>query len=87
MMLCAFHDKSFIFGNSSEFSERVEEDSYFGAGTILPVRPGRHMWETNFVPNLSSFDKLRKRNGRGGGRANVRFIPTDRTMHAHMSGR
>ena len=85
MMLNAFHNETFIFENSFSFPERLGEERYFkGDGEFLPMRPGRHMWETNFVPDLSTF-KLYEWKERGGGSSNIMFVLADGTMHAHMS--
>jgi gentisate 1,2-dioxygenase len=85
MMLNAFHNTSFIFDNPFEFPERLGEEKYFkGDGTLLPTRPGRHMWETNFVPDLSTF-KLMEWKARGAGGSNIMFVLANGTMHAHMS--
>src|SRR5205807_2416350 len=49
-----------------------------------PRRPGRHMWETNSVPDLRGF-KLHEWKERGAGGSNMMFVLADGTMHAHMS--
>lgn len=85
MVMKAFRNEAFVFDNPAEFPERYGEERYFaGQGTFLPVRPGRHMWETNFVPDLSSFE-LRGWEARGAGGSNIMFVLADGTMHAHVS--
>ena len=85
MVLNAFHNTGFVFDNSFVFPERLGDEKYFkGDGTFLPTRPGRHMWETNFVPDLSTF-KLWEWKERGAGGSNIMFVLADGTMHAHMS--
>ncbi len=85
MMLNCFHNADFIFNNPFEFPDRSGEEKYFkGDGTFLPTRPGRHMWETNFVPDLSTF-KLMEWKERGAGGSNIMFVLANGTMHAHMS--
>ena len=85
VMLNLFHNEKFIFNNTYRFPEREGAESAFsGEGEFIPKKPGRHMWETNFVPDLSNF-KLRKWSKRGAGGSNMMFVLADGSMHAHMS--
>lgn len=85
LVLKAFHDPDFVFDNDFEFPERLgTAASYRGEGEFIAVRPGRHQWETNFVPDLRSFE-LRAWESRGVGSSNIKFVLADGTMHAHMS--
>ena len=57
MMLNLFHNEAFVFDNAFEFPERQGAAKYFsGEGEFIPVRPGRNMWETNFIPDLAAFE-------------------------------
>ena len=85
MVLNAFHNEQFVFANTFRFDERHGQERFFrGEGDFLPVKPGRHQWQTNFVPDLPGF-KLQAWDQRGVGSANIKFILADGTMHAHMS--
>jgi quercetin dioxygenase-like cupin family protein len=85
MVMNVFHNDKFVFDNPFRFPEREgSSDYYSGEGLFIPKRPGRHMWETNFVPDLASFE-LQKWNARGAGGSNIMFVLADGTMHAHMS--
>jgi mannose-6-phosphate isomerase-like protein (cupin superfamily) len=85
LVMNVFHNEDFIFANDWKFPERLGDDRYFkGEGEFIPMRPGRHMWETNFVPDLSTF-KLYEWKERGAGGANIMFVLADGTMHAHVS--
>lgn len=85
IMMNLFHNESFLFDNDREFPERLGAVRHFGGeGDFLPVRPGRHMWETNLVPDLASFE-LREWKARGAGGSNMMFVLADGTMHAHVS--
>lgn len=85
MLLKLFHNLDFVFNNPTEFPERLGSDRFFeGEGEFIPMRPGRHMWETNFVPDLSTFE-LREWKARGAGGSNIMFVLAEGTMHAHMS--
>ena len=85
MMLNLFHNEAFIFDNPSEFPERQGSQRFFsGEGDFIPVRPGRNMWETNFVPDLAAFE-LKEWAQRGAGGSNMMFVLAEATMHAHIS--
>lgn len=85
MIMKLFHDYDFIFNNPYPFVGRMGEDRFFeGEGEFLPHRPGRHMWETNFIPDLSTFE-LKEFQARGAGGSNIQLALAQGTMHAHMS--
>lgn len=85
LVLNVFRNEDFIFGNPAAFPERFgAEQHYRGDGTFIPTRPGRHMWETNFVPDLRTFE-LKEWSARGAGGSNIMFVLADGTMHAHIS--
>lgn len=80
-----FHSERFIFDNGWAFDERIGGDKHFaGDGDFIKMRPGRHMWETNFVPDLGSFELVHW-SERGAGGSNMMFVLADGTMHAHIS--
>jgi mannose-6-phosphate isomerase-like protein (cupin superfamily) len=80
-----FHDEDFVFGNGWDFAARVGSAKYFsGEGDFTPIRPGNHLWETNFVPDLAAIE-LQPWGDRGAGGSNIMFMLADGTMHAHIS--
>ncbi len=85
VVLNMFHNERFVFDNSFSFEERVGDQKYFtGEGDFIPVLPGQHMWETNFVPDLAEIE-LKAWDERGAGSKNIIFILADGTLHAHIS--
>lgn len=85
LVLNLFHNEEFVFSNPYHFPERDGRADYFsGEGDFIPKMPGRHMWETNFIPDLSQFE-LQAWDKRGAGSSNMKFILADGTMHAHSS--
>ena len=85
MMLNLFHNEEFVFQNAYQFPEREGAQKFFsGEGEFVPVRPGRNMWETNFIPDLAAFE-LTEWKARGAGGTNMMFILAEGTMHAHTS--
>ena len=84
-VLNMFHDERFVFSNPWDFEDRVGSSRYFsGEGDFIPIRPGNHLWETNFVPDLAAIE-LQPWSDRGAGGSNIMFILADGTMHAHIS--
>src|SRR6201997_5015408 len=69
MVMNVFHNERFVFDTNFE---------------LITVRPGNHMWETNFVPDLGSIE-LKSWGDRGAGGTNIMFVLADGTMHAHIS--
>jgi gentisate 1,2-dioxygenase len=85
LMFNVFRSESFIFDNDATFADRFGDARYNqGEGTLIPRAPGRHMWETNFVPDLRTLE-LKRWDKRGGGSSNIMFSLADGTMHAHIS--
>jgi quercetin dioxygenase-like cupin family protein len=85
LVMNTFHDERFVFETDFEFASRAGKSAYFaGDGDLITVRPGNHMWETNFVPDLASIE-LKSWGDRGAGGTNIMFVLADGTMHAHIS--
>ena len=85
LVLNLFHDLDYIYDNPYIFSKRGGSERYFqGEGELRLVRPGRHNWETNFVPDLTSFS-LPAWKERGASGSNVQFCLADAPLHAHIS--
>jgi hypothetical protein len=74
-----------VFDNPCKFPEREGAANHFsGDGDFIPVRPGKNMWETNFVPDLSNLT-LYKWAARGGGSSHIQLILADGVLHSHLS--
>ena len=84
-MLNFFRNERFLFHNPFAFPDRFAPAKHFqGDGEFLSIAPGKHMWETNFVPDLGSF-ALPEWEARGAGSRNIKFILADSALHAHAS--
>jgi uncharacterized RmlC-like cupin family protein len=84
-VLNLFHSERFVFDNPCAFPEREGGRAHFtGDGDFIAVRPGKHMWETNFVPDTTNLE-LQKWAARGGGGSHVQLILADGVLHAHIS--
>jgi mannose-6-phosphate isomerase-like protein (cupin superfamily) len=88
LVLNFFHSLDFVFDNPFQFKERFGEERYFrGDGEFRKVMPGRHQWETNFVPDLGAFalPEWTRWDARGAGGRSIQFVLADSTMHSHIS--
>jgi quercetin dioxygenase-like cupin family protein len=84
-VLNLFHSESFVFDNPGKFPEREGPvQHYTGDGEFTPVKPGKHMWDTNFLPDAAGF-KLREWSERGKGATHIQLILADGVMHSHIS--
>lgn len=80
-----YRNERLLFDNPFPFRERIGREGFFGGeGEFLALKPGQHMWETNLVPDLGSFE-LPEWETRGAGSRNIKFILADSPMHAHTS--
>ena len=80
-----FHNTDFIYDNPLQFPERMDTERYFeGEGEFRKVKPGRHQWETNFVPDLINFE-LPPWTQRGAAGNNIQFLLADSSLHCHIS--
>jgi len=84
-VLNLFHNEQFVFDNPAVFPEREGRQAHFaGEGDFIPVKPGKHMWETNFLPDTRAF-KLHAWGARGAGAAHIQVILADGVLHCHIS--
>jgi hypothetical protein len=84
-VLNLFHSERFVFENPFVFPEREGPATHFeGKGDFVNVRPGKHMWETNFVPDATDLE-LPAWGARGAGSTNIKLILADGILHAHLS--
>ncbi len=75
LMMNMPHAPHFIVDNPWRFLDRAGKQSYYaGEGDFLPLKPGKHMWETNFVPDLGTFT-LPDWEARGTRSKNINIIP------------
>jgi gentisate 1,2-dioxygenase len=86
MVMKLYRDDAFVFNTPVDFPDRAGKSDYFdGSGTFIPIREHRHIWETNFIPDLFTFEELRDAPSRGRNSTNIHFVLADGTMHAHVS--
>jgi len=77
-----FHNNDFVFNNPFTFKDRYnDEDGYFSSQGKM--HPGR-VWDTNFIPDVRSFELLDWAE-RGKGSKNVYFEIANNTLCSHIS--
>ena len=86
MVMKQFRDESFVFENDRDFPERWGEERFYrGEGIFTPTFEMRHMWETNLVPDVLTFDRLVESPNRGARSSNIQFVMGESTMRTHIS--
>lgn len=85
MVFSIFHTVKFVFENPFEFDDKYMPDKFnTGDGKLWQSTTGRHVWETNFVPDVVNF-KLFDLPRRGAGGSNVTFELGHNALAAHIS--
>ncbi len=85
MVMNLYHSPDFVFANGHWFVGREGDEGRFaGEGEMTPIRPGRILWDTNFVPDVGAFE-LKPWEARGAGSANMQFILAEGILGAHAS--
>jgi quercetin dioxygenase-like cupin family protein len=85
MVMNLYHSEAFVFDNTHWFRGREADDGrYAGDGEMTPIRPGRILWDTNFIADAGAFE-LKPWEARGAGSANMQFILADGILGAHAS--
>ena len=85
ILMNIFHTRRFLFDNPFRFPEREGLPGFYsGEGEMTSIRPGRNLWETNFVPDLGAFE-LKPWEARGAGSSNIQFLLSEGSMGAHVS--
>jgi mannose-6-phosphate isomerase-like protein (cupin superfamily) len=84
LVLNVFHNEKFIWDLDFDFDRAGKSEYFAGEGDLITVKPGSHMWETNFVPDLGKIE-LKAWEERGAGSLNLMFVLADGGMHAHLS--
>jgi oxalate decarboxylase/phosphoglucose isomerase-like protein (cupin superfamily) len=80
-----FRSEKFIFDNPVPFAYREGPARFYsGEGELTSIRPGRNLWETNFVANVAGFE-LMAWEARGAGSSNMQFLLTEGSIGAHSS--
>jgi mannose-6-phosphate isomerase-like protein (cupin superfamily) len=85
ILMNVLHRADFLFDHPFAFPEREGLPGYYsGEGEMTAIRPGRNLWETNFVPDLGAFE-LKPWEARGVGSSNIQFLMSEGSMGAHVS--
>ncbi len=80
-----FRNTDFVLNNPFPFNDRFDHDpeSFSGAGESY-LRKGRHVWDTNFVPDVRTLQVFSWEK-RGAGGMNIQVELSENSMAAHIS--
>jgi len=84
-LMNVFRNEGLLFDHPYAFAQReARAVAYSGNGELISLAPGRHLWETNLIPDLGAF-ALPEWEARGAGNRNINIALADSSMHAHVS--
>ena len=84
-LMNVFRNEGLLFDHPYAFPERsARPDAFSGEGELVSLAPGRHLWETSFIPDLGAV-ALPEWEARGAGNRNINIVLSDSSMHAHVS--
>jgi hypothetical protein len=80
-----FRNMDFVFNNYFAFNDRFDADaeSFSGAG-VAYERKGRHVWDTNVVPDVRTLGLFASKK-RGAGGSNIQIELAENSMAVHIS--
>jgi mannose-6-phosphate isomerase-like protein (cupin superfamily) len=81
-LMNVFRNEHFLFDHPADFRRRPVRPA--GEGALVPIAPGRHLWQTGFVPDLGTLP-LPEWDARGPALRNINIALSDSSMHAHVS--
>lgn len=86
IVMALFHNLRFVVDNPFVFDDRFtgQEDYFSKKGVLYRHRGRANVWETNFVPDVASF-QLHDRPERGAGGKDIHFELANNTMTCHIS--
>lgn len=85
LIMDVFHNASFVFGCSHEFSDRFRgEEDFFAVGNKRYEHGMQHIWETNFIPDIKAA-RLDEREAKGAGVQITQFEISGNGLIGHIS--
>ena len=80
-----FKEEAFIFGSNHQFSNTGDTEYYSTEGTMYEGEKFPVIWESNFIPDIHSFEKIQHWRERGAGGASIQFNHIDTSIWSHIS--
>jgi gentisate 1,2-dioxygenase len=80
-----FKDEKFIFGSDYQFPNTSDTEYYSTEGTMYEGAKFPVIWESNFIPDIHTFEKIQHWRERGAGGASIQFNHLDTSIWSHIS--
>ena len=80
-----FGNEEFIFGNDYQFANASNEEYYSTEGTMYEGSKFPAIWQSNFIPDIHSYDEIIHWRERGAGGASIQFNHPDTSLWSHIS--
>jgi gentisate 1,2-dioxygenase len=80
-----FGDEEFIFDNTYEFTNASDSEYYSTEGTMFEGSKFPAIWQSNFIPDIHTYDEIQHWRERGAGGASMQFNHPDTSLWSHIS--
>lgn len=80
-----FKDESFIFNTDHDFVRASDSEYYNTDGTMYEGTKFPVVWQSNFIPDIHTFEQIQHWRERGAGGASIQFNHPDTSIWSHIS--
>lgn len=85
LLFSLFGDEDFLYGVDFDFEDPDDPDFYSAEGTIYEGENIPAIWESNFVPDIHSYEDIQHWRERGAGGASIQFSHPATDVWSHIS--
>lgn len=85
LLFSLFGDEEFLFDLDFEFGDLEDGDVYSAKGTMYDGQNIPAIWESNFIPDIHSYEDIKHWRERGAGGASIQFDHPATDVWSHIS--
>lgn len=85
LLFSLFRDEAFLFEADFDFADLDSPEAYSAKGTMYEGRNIPAIWESNFIPDIHSYEDIQHWRERGAGGASIQFEHPATDLWSHIS--